>query len=509
MYSRPMSATWKAPHDKAPAVQAFGWIALVVLFVLVIYAPTTWSMVEIWLRSDTFAHGFIVIPVFLYLVWQRRFELAALPVRPFLPGLLLMFGTGFLWLLAELAGARSPSQFAMITLIPETVLTLFGWRWLRALIFPCAFLFFAVPFGEVFVPTLIDWTANVTVVALRLVGVPVYQEAAHFVLPTGRWSVVDACSGIRYLIASAMAGCLFAMLMYRTWWRQLLFVVASLLVPIVANWLRAFGIVMLGHVSDNKIATGVDHLIYGWLFFGIVLFVLFAIGSRWREDVPLASRGPAPAAVSTLNKPALAVVMTAVGALVPWAMVRPVLEAPLGGALPSTVAVASAAGWQPAAAFAGWSAVMQRPALRPPAYAFAKGDQLIGMQLGIYRDQTTSAQLITSSNRIAPEGAGAAWRVLRQRYSRIGSIQYRETLLTGEQQLLVRDWYWLGDTTTRSDTVAKIYLAFDRLLRLDDTSAWVLVYAPVREDFDAGKALDDFIVDMQPQIEAGLRALVR
>ena len=54
-----------------------------------------------------------------------------------------------------------------------------------------------------------------------------------------------------------------------------MFVAASILVPIVANWLRAYMIVMIGHLSNNKLAVGVDHIIYGWVFFGIVMLLLF------------------------------------------------------------------------------------------------------------------------------------------------------------------------------------------------------------------------------------------
>src|SRR5690606_32354628 len=112
---------------------------------------------------------------------------------------------------------------------------------------------------------------------------PVFREGLHFTLPTGRWSVVEACSGLRYLIASLALGVLYAYLQFRTLRYRLAFVALAILVPIVANWVRAYGIVMLGHVSNMKIAAGADHLIYGWVFFGMVMALLFWIGSRWRE----------------------------------------------------------------------------------------------------------------------------------------------------------------------------------------------------------------------------------
>ena len=113
---------------------------------------------------------------------------------------------------------------------------------------------------------------------------PVYREANHFVIPSGAWSVVEACSGIRYIIASVMIGTIYAALAYRSTRRRALFMAAAILTPIVANWLRAYMIVMLGHLSNNQIAVGVDHLIYGWVFFGLVMLLLFWVGSFWQED---------------------------------------------------------------------------------------------------------------------------------------------------------------------------------------------------------------------------------
>ena len=95
--------------------------------------------------------------------------------------------------------------------------------------------------------------------------------------------MVEACSGIRYLIASMTLGTLYAYLNYDSTQRRLLFIALSAIVPIVANGLRAFLIVMIGHHSDMKLATGVDHLVYGWLFFGVVMFFLFSLGALFSE----------------------------------------------------------------------------------------------------------------------------------------------------------------------------------------------------------------------------------
>ena len=113
---------------------------------------------------------------------------------------------------------------------------------------------------------------------------PIFREGNFLTIPSGTWSIVEACSGLRYLIASFMVGSLFAYLSYRSPIRRAAFVAASLAVPIVANWVRAYMIIMLGHLTSNRLAVGADHLIYGWVFFGVVMVLLFWIGAKWRED---------------------------------------------------------------------------------------------------------------------------------------------------------------------------------------------------------------------------------
>mgnify|MGYP001365204732 FL=1 len=279
-------------------------IAAAVVAILVIYRDTARSIVAIWGSSDTYAHGYLIVPIALALIWMKRREAAAIPPRPDPLGFVLLAGCGFAWLAAEAAQVQVLQQYALGAMIPAAALALAGRRVAWTIAFPLAFLLLAVPFGEAFLPRLMDWTADFTVAALRLTRIPVYREGTFFAIPSGQWSVVEACSGLRYLIASITVGALYAYLTYRLWWKRALFLALSVAVPIFANFLRAYMIVMIGHLSSMKLAAGVDHFIYGWVFFGLVIGLLFWIGSYWR-DAPapfqrtywLAPTGPASPAV--------------------------------------------------------------------------------------------------------------------------------------------------------------------------------------------------------------------
>lgn len=260
------------------------FLALLLLLLGVLYFSTFESIVAIWLRSETFAHGFIILPISLWLIWRIRGNLFSLEPKPNYLGIPFLVACGFIWLLAKYVDILAIEQLAAVSMIPVTVFALLGWQVTLTMLFPLFFILLAVPLGEELTPALIEFTADFTVVMIKLVGVPVFREGNFLQLPTGNWSVVQACSGVRYLIASATLGLLYSYLNYTSTSKRVIFFLASIVFPIIANGLRAFIIVMLGHLSDMKIATGVDHLIYGWVFFGIVIIFMFYIGSFWWDE---------------------------------------------------------------------------------------------------------------------------------------------------------------------------------------------------------------------------------
>lgn len=256
---------------------------LVVGAVVMLFWPTFASMVAIWNRDDTFTHGYIIPLLSLWLLWRDRAQLSAQPILPEFRVLWLVALAALGWLAADVVEVQVVSQIAATALIPLALWAALGTKWARRALFPLCYLFFAVPFGDFMVPILVRFTTETTVAAVQLVGVPIYREGAAFMLPSGNFEVVKACSGVRYLIATIALGVLFAALTYDTWRRRIAFMALCLVIPIVANSIRAFGIVMIAHYSDMQYAVGFDHLIYGWAFFGLVILLLFWIGGKFAD----------------------------------------------------------------------------------------------------------------------------------------------------------------------------------------------------------------------------------
>ena len=258
--------------------------ALALLLWFELYHETIFSMVEIWWRSETFAHGFLIFPISIYLIWDKRQRFYHTDKNPSLIFSLFLLMLIFVWGLAKSVDVQVIQQLMVVLMIPVLVGAVFGFKMLKQYLFPLLYLLFAVPFGEFLIPRLQDVTAHMTVWGLQLTGVPVFSEGMFISIPSGDFEVAVACSGIRYLIASLALGTLYAYLTYTKLYKQLIFVVVSLVVPVIANGVRAYGIVLIAHLSDMKYATGIDHIIYGWLFFGVVIFILFYIGSFWQDN---------------------------------------------------------------------------------------------------------------------------------------------------------------------------------------------------------------------------------
>src|SRR5947199_8013285 len=283
-------------------------VAVALVAILAIHWATVESIIAIWSRSETFAHGYVIVPIALVLIWQRRRALAALTPSPDWLGLVLLACSGAAWLVAYAGEVLVVKQLALVAMIWATVIAILGRQVARAIAFPLGFLLLGVPIGEALIPALMDWTADFTVRALQISGIPVFREGLFFTIPSGNWSIVEGCSGVRYLIASFTVGVLFAYLSYRRTWKRLLFAALSIIVPIVANGFRAYLIVMIAHLSDNRLAHGIDHFIYGWVFFGLVMLLLFWIGSFWRDPdtEPQSAAGRAPAPTHTPPRAGLA-----------------------------------------------------------------------------------------------------------------------------------------------------------------------------------------------------------
>ncbi|MBC7801055.1 MAG: exosortase, partial [Gemmatimonadaceae bacterium] len=257
----------------------------------VLFLPEIQAAVGVWQSSDTYGHCFLILPMALYLAWDRRDALVGVAPAP-LPFLaILALPVAAVWFLAERLGIMEGRQLAAIAGLEVLFLVVLGWPLFRVLAAPLLFLVFLVPFGAFATPALQQFTAAFIIGGLNLLGIANYATDLTIEISAGVFYVAEACAGLRFLIAAVAFGVFYALLTYQSPGRRAVFMAASVIVPIVANGFRALGIVVLGSVLGSAEAAAVDHIIYGWVFFSFVMLLLVAGGMPFREPPPGRSIG--------------------------------------------------------------------------------------------------------------------------------------------------------------------------------------------------------------------------
>jgi exosortase A len=293
-----MSAISVPSAGAGVSVQRLWTVAIIVLavgaitFGLVFHAEVM-RAVAVWDESTAYNHCYLILPISAYLIWERRRVLAARAPQPNGWVVIAMLPVGLVWLFAAQAQIMEGRQLAAMSLFELFVLAVLGFEVWRVSAFALLYMYFLVPSGAFLTGPMQDFAARFAVAGVELVGIPVYSNGLDIEVPGARFVVAEACAGLRFLIASVALGTLYGYTMYRSWKRRAAFIVVSIIVPIIANGMRVWGIVVLGYWLGDAQAATADHLIYGWVFFSMVSIILILLGLPFRQEVPAFAIPPA------------------------------------------------------------------------------------------------------------------------------------------------------------------------------------------------------------------------
>lgn len=427
----------------------------------VLFWPSLVAMEAVWRGSDTYTHAYAVPLIILWLLSTSQQPLSGQPRADWRLSLLLL-PLLLLWLVGYAAEVAALSQLTAVLALQLLLISWLGLKLAWQLKFPIFYLIFLLPFGEELHPMLQDITADLTVFFLQLSSIPVFREGLYISTPVGHFEVAVACSGLRFLIASLAIGTLFAHLTFASFRRQCLFLLALILVSVLANGLRAFVLIVIAEQSNMAYGFGDDHYIYGWLVFGLVLLLMFYLGGRFSDFPAPAASEQQPAESQTSTNAAHT---PSAGQPPATAWLHAMLSLSLfalfwcwGQQLPLQVAPAT-----PAAA-------LQWPGSTPQPdhhndwgiyFPHSQRQSLLQLpgQLTLFRAEfghrQTEGELIGWANRLYNQ---KRWTQTASRALSLGLINARLTelkSLSGETRLLVH-WYQVGNFSGHNDLAIKL-----------------------------------------------------
>lgn len=491
------------------------WLALLLglLILGIVHHATFVSIVNKWESDTAYSHGYLIVPIALWLVWKRRAELVAVPRDASWTGVLVAATCSIGWIIARGTGVLVLEQFAVVAMIPSLVFAILGWPATRVLIFPLGFLFFAVPFGRGFVPWLMQLTADVSALALQSSGVPVWRSYMYISIPAGNFEVAKACSGLKFFTAGLALGVLYAHLTYRTLLKRTICVVAFVVVPILLNSARVYITILVSHLTEMRFGPGREHIAFGMVFFLLVTGLMFGIGRRWQDDVPSGVPSSRLAAEPQPARTTVTWLAVAAGLLV-ISLGPPILSSSVAR---SRVTLSDPRLLvQVAAALPGWSGPEEAGDAWRPLYSGG-----VVEARALYRDPesnavdvfvavyglgvTEGAEMISYDNVIdsADHGRLAPETKVYVPFGDKGGLAVRERVVeSGGERRLVWYWFVVGDRAVTNQFAAKALEAAAIVTRVAASER--VVALSTLEGAESRRRLQEFVAGYGECIKAGL-----
>lgn len=387
-----------------------------ILSVLWIFRIDLVHMLGLWWRTESYSHCLLIPFIIAWLIWQRRVGLQKLQPHSAPLYLVPLGAVLILWLIGQSGSMAILRHISLVLLLILSVPLILGTAVARALAFPLFFALFMIPAGEELIPYLQSLTAAFSVWLLEMLRVPAYQDGVMISIPNGNFEVAQACSGIRFLIAMLVFATLVAYLGFQSWRRRLLFVAVALMLALLANGLRAGGTIYLAHLTSAAMARGVDHIIFGWIFFALILLLLLAVSYRFFDrPVDAPSFDPQhlqPRSVAHHKGPMLATVLAA--ALIMMLAAPFYAQASMGHRATSATAAIifpPVKGWQKIPWQAGpwWPHYRGAQAENAVTYVHQKSGAQVDIYLAVYDYQREGAELLAFGQGVIPPDSPWSW----------------------------------------------------------------------------------------------------
>ena len=270
------------PPEAAHRVPNTWLLWVIVAEFAILFGPTALWLWNRWTASVwTDAHGLIIFPVAVYLLWTEIQRHSDRPRETSPWGFVILIPCLALHALDTGLHTQLLSAFALFAALPGLSLIFLGATRTKAALFPMVFLFFTLPIPLVLTESFQLFLREIATIGtaylIPKLGIPLFVEGFVLHMPKGSLLVADACSGFSTLYASLAIAVLTAYWCPRPA-RRVAVLLAAAPIAIGVNVLRIVILALLVQFWGVDILATSLHEISGMVTFAVALPLIFWIG---------------------------------------------------------------------------------------------------------------------------------------------------------------------------------------------------------------------------------------
>lgn len=502
-------------------VRLVGSLLLLLLAATLVYWDVGLRLSSDWMTDDNYSHGFLIVPIAAYFAWERRRKLAEAIQSPSNLGLIIVFGSMLLLIVGTVGSEFFLTRISILGTLAGSILFLFGWSFLRVLLFPLAFLTLMIPIPRILFDRIVFplqlLASQLAENTLSIAGIPVLREGNLIVLANATLEVAEACSGIRSLVSLLTLAIVYGYLADPRPVVRIVLAVATVPVAIVANGLRVAGTGFAAHYYGAAAADAFFDAFSGWILFSIAFGGLFCIYRFIVLTLPIDDRfssGEPPVATALpvihedIKVKRIIIITTVLFAALLCIATSTVTEA-VALRTPLNRLSMQLGKWkgQPAPAFderivakLGADEYLTRFFI-DPAHVY------VHLYVGYHKSQRQGNSIHSPQNCLP----GAGWQPIKGNYLSISlasgnTIQVnRFVIQKGLEKQLVLYWYQSHGRVVASEYLAKAYLVWDAVRTNRSDGALVRVITPIADsEVKSEQEAVGFIRELFPILERHL-----
>ncbi len=256
-------------------------ILLFLLLFIVVFSPVFKGLINTWSNSADYSHGFLIIPISLYIIWMKRYELAKVHSKPSLSGLVFILISLLCYIVSRYAGILALAPVAMLMFVFSCIVYLYGFKMIRVLLFPLFFLLLMLPipsqiYSSVTLPLQLIVTKTSVAIAMFF-SIPILRDGNVIHMSDTTLQVVAACSGLRSIVSLFALCTIFGYLTLKTNIFKIALCVSAVFIAVFVNIVRILAMIFSQNFFHYDLTHGPVHDLLGILLFLLSLTIVYIL----------------------------------------------------------------------------------------------------------------------------------------------------------------------------------------------------------------------------------------